>query len=53
MPQDKLTLEKTEGEVKNGQFRDTRNIGYTQDDDKQSIKHNTENKKDEQHRSHQ
>jgi len=27
--QDKSTLEKTEGVIKNGQFRDTGNIGFT------------------------
>jgi hypothetical protein len=33
-------LEKTEGEIKNGQSRETGNIGYgTQDEEKQ--KHNT------------
>jgi hypothetical protein len=36
-------LEKTKGAIKNGQFRDTGNIGHmTQDEDKQNKKHNTE-----------
>ena len=40
-----ITLEKTEGAIKNGQSRDAGNIGYaivTQYDDKQSKKHKTE-----------
>ena len=38
------TLEKTEGKLKNGQSRDTDNIGHkTYNDNEQNIKHNTEN----------
>ena len=36
-------LEKPEGAIKNGQSRETGNIGYIRhDDDKQNKKHNTE-----------
>ena len=37
-------LEKREGAIKNGQFKDTGNIRYKiQKEDKQNEKHNTEN----------
>jgi hypothetical protein len=43
-------LEKTEGEIKNGQSRDIGNIGHkTQNENK----YNWDNKKDEQCRAHQ
>ena len=47
-------LEKIEGAIKNGQSRDTCNIGHktTQNEDKQDYKHNTENYKDEQYGPH-
>jgi len=49
---DILTLEKTEWAIKNGQSRDTGNIGYTRhrtktNKTKQNKKHNTGNKRDE------
>ena len=45
--------QKTEGAIKNGQSRNTGNIGHTRhrmNEDKQNKKYNTVNKKDEQHR---
>ena len=56
--QNKQTLEKTEGAIKNGQSRETGNIGYTlhrtkaNKTQKQKTK-TTENEKDKQHRPHQ
>ena len=50
-----ITLEKTEGAIKNRQSRDLGNIGYatvTQYDDTQSKKHKTESYKNEQYRTH-
>ena len=42
-----LKLEKTEGAIKNGQSRDTDNIGHkTQYEDKQNKNNNTENLQD-------
>jgi len=51
----RLTLEKTEGTINNGQPRDTGNIWVhkTQDVDKYNKKHNTGIESDEQHGSHQ
>jgi len=48
-------LEKIVGAIKNGQTRDTGNIGHTRHRGRRQTKHNTENKKksDEQHRPHQ
>ena len=50
-------LEKTEGAIKNGQFRETGNIGYTRHRKKtkkqKTTKHNTEKKYNEQHGPHQ
>ena len=46
-------LQKTEGTIKNGQSRDTDNIGYTRHGTKVTEKHNTLNCKDEQHEPHQ
>jgi hypothetical protein len=48
-----ITLEKTEGAIKNRQSRDAGNIGHsigTQYDDKQSKKHKIESFKNEQYR---
>ena len=50
-----ITLEKTEGAIKNRKSRNPGNIGYTivtQYDDKQSKKHKTESYKNEQYRPH-
>ena len=39
-----INVEKTDGAIKNGQSRDTGDIGYkTQNEDKQNEKHNTGN----------
>ena len=48
----RINVEKTDGEIKNGQSGDAGNMAYkTQNEDKQS-KHNTENQKIEQRGLH-
>jgi hypothetical protein len=50
-----ITLEKTEGAIRNGQSRDIDNNGFTGHRMKanKTQQHNTDNYKDKQHGSHQ